>query len=150
EQDGQYYLTMEYAPGGTVWDRMHLFGGKLPAHEVLQIIRETAQGLSAAEKAGVIHRDIKPDNLMYGSDGSIKLADLGLAKRRMPVGDPEKVRASIIAEQLTMRSDPHMMAGTPVYMAPEMAVNPQDSDTRADLYSLGITAYHLLTGILPF
>lgn len=150
EQDGQYYLVMEYAPGGTVWDRMHLFGGTLPPHEVVQIIRESALGLSAAEKAGVVHRDIKPDNLMYAADGSIKIADLGLAKRRMPIGDPTNVRASIIADQLTMRSDSQTMAGTPVYMAPEIAVEPQSADTRADIYSLGISAYHMLTGVLPF
>jgi len=150
EQDGQYYLVMEYAPGGTVWDRMHLFGGTLPSHEVVQIIRESALGLSAAEKAGVVHRDIKPDNLMYAGDGTIKIADLGLAKRRMPIGDPTNVRASIIADQLTMRSDSQTMAGTPVYMAPEIAVEPQSADTRADIYSLGISAYHMLTGVLPF
>jgi serine/threonine protein kinase len=149
-QNHQHYLIMEFAPGGSVWDRMFLFGGKLPVLEVLQVLWDTAQGLSAAELLNIVHRDIKPDNLMYSADGSIKIADLGLAKRFIPEGFRGKVSASVAMDQLSLGGDAGTMSGTPAYMAPEIAMKPDSADTRSDLYSLGITAYQMLTGSLPF
>ncbi|HYG75750.1 MAG TPA: serine/threonine-protein kinase [Planctomycetota bacterium] len=148
--DGQYYLIMEFAPNGTVAERLFLHGGKLPAFEVHRILLETARGLQAAENLNIIHRDIKPENLMLGPNDEIKIADLGLAKRLVKSGDARTINASLLADQLTMRNEPGMLAGTPAYMAPEIAVEPDKADTRADQYSLGITAYQLLTGTLPF
>ena len=148
-QEGQHYIIMELAPGGTVGERMFLQGGKLPPDEVSRILLESARGLAAAERLNIVHRDIKPDNLMYSADGEIKIADLGLAKRLAIPGATGTIRASLMADQLSMKNDP-VIVGTPAYMAPEIAVEPAKADTRADLYSLGVTAYHMLTGQLPF
>ena len=149
-QDNQHYLIMEYAPGGSVWERMTTFGGKLPVLEALQVLWDTAQGLSAAESMNIVHRDIKPDNLMYSADGSVKIADMGLAKRYIPESFRGKVSESVVADQLTLGQEKGLMSGTPAYMAPEIALRPDTADPRADLYSLGITAYQMLTGVLPF
>ena len=149
-QNFQHYLIMEFAPGGSVWERMFLFGGKLPLLEALRVLWDTAQGLSAAENLNIVHRDIKPDNLMYAADGSIKIADLGLAKRFIPENFRGKVSPSVAMDQLSLGGDAGTMSGTPAYMAPEIAMKPDSADSRSDLYSLGITAYHMLTGALPF
>lgn len=149
-QSSQHYLIMEFAPGGSVWERMNLYGGKLPLMEALQVLWDAAQGLSAAESLGIVHRDIKPDNLMYAADGSVKIADLGLAKRFIPENHRGKISASVVADQLTLGLDKGLMSGTPAYMAPEIALKPDTADPRADLYSLGVTAYQMLTGALPF
>jgi serine/threonine protein kinase len=150
EKDGQHYLTMEFAPGGTVAEKMFLHGGKLPVDEVLRIIDGTAQGLAAAQELNIIHRDIKPENLMYDQNGEVKIADLGLAKRLVPKGSNKTVRMSLAADQITMQFESGTIFGTPGYIAPEMAVEPDSVDTRADLYSLGVTAFQLLTGRMPF
>ncbi|HLX63948.1 MAG TPA: serine/threonine-protein kinase [Planctomycetota bacterium] len=151
QQHGQYYLTMEFAPNGSVLQLIEKSGGKLPPDRVIRIIRETALGLGAAEEIKIVHRDIKPANLMFGAEHEIKIADLGLAKR-LPVANPisGQVDLSIRNEQLTMLRGENSIQGTPAYMAPEMATSPDKIDIRADLYSLGITAYHMLTGSVPF
>ncbi len=149
-QNGQHYIIMELAPGGTVLERMILYGGKLAPSMVQRILLEAARGLAAAAQLNIIHRDIKPDNLMFSADGEVKIADLGLAKRLVPPNVTETIRASLAADQLSMRNDPGMLAGTPAYMAPEIAADPEHVDTRADLYSLGVTGFHMLTGRLPF
>ncbi|MCW8132941.1 MAG: serine/threonine protein kinase [Planctomycetota bacterium] len=147
-QDGQYYLIMEFAPGGTVLDRMNLLGGRVPVTEGARIMLQAARGLAAAENLGIIHRDIKPENLMFGAGGGLKIADLGLAKRLLPAKG--SIHDSLVADQLSMHKGSHDIVGTPPYMAPEIALSPDKVDTRADLYSLGCTAYHMLTGELPF
>jgi serine/threonine-protein kinase len=88
---------------------------------------------------------------MFGAQNEVKIADLGLAKRLLrPSGGSEDINASVRREQLTMRRGENMIQGTPAYLAPEMALTPDQVDIRADLYSLGVTAYQLLTGQLPF
>jgi eukaryotic-like serine/threonine-protein kinase len=149
-QGGQYFLIMEYAPGGSVQDRMEKLGGMLPEDEVIRLLREAALGLSAAEEMNIIHRDIKPANLMYGGQQEIKIADLGLAKRLLVPSLDGGTQASIRQDQLTMKRGDNAIQGTPAYMAPEMALTPDKVDCRCDLYSLGVTAYQLLTGQLPF
>ncbi len=148
-QDGQHYLIMEYATGGTVAERLSLNGGRLPVGEAAHIILEAARGLTAAERLNIVHRDIKPENLMFGSDEQVKIADMGLAKRRIPVNGDDPSR-SILADQLSMREKPGLLVGTPAYLAPELAVEPEKADSRADIYSLGVTFYLLLTGKMPF
>jgi len=151
EKDGQHYLIMEYAPNGSVFERMSMYGGIMPPREVRHILIDTANGLYAAEALGIIHRDIKPENLMYGPGDEIKIADLGLAKRLLASAGPNGgLNRSLMADQISMRTTPGMIAGTPAYLAPEHAVNTEMADTRADQYSLGVTAYQLLTGVLPF
>lgn len=149
-QGGQYYLIMEFAPGGSVQDRLDKLGGKLPENEVLRLLRDAAAGLAAAEEMNIIHRDIKPANLMYGAQQEIKIADLGLAKRLLVPAKDGSTQASIRQEQLTMKRGDNVIQGTPGYMSPEMALTPDKVDIRSDLYSLGVTAYQLLCGKLPF
>lgn len=150
-QNGQYYLTMEFAPNGSLLDRFRKSNGPLPEAEVLKIIKEVALGLCAAEEINIIHRDIKPANLMYGTNHEIKIADLGLAKRLPnPSQNADESSPSIRAEQLTMLRGESAIQGTPDYMAPEMALTPHNVDIRADMYSLGVTAYQMLAGRLPF
>jgi len=149
-QGGQYYLIMEFAPGGSVQDRLDKLGGKLPMEEVIRLLRDAAAGLAAAEEMNIIHRDIKPANLMYGAQQEIKIADLGLAKRLLIPAADGATQASIRQEQLTMKRGDNTIQGTPGYMAPEMALTPDKVDSRSDLYSLGVTAYQLLCGKLPF
>jgi serine/threonine-protein kinase len=146
----QHYIIMELAPGGTVLEKMLAYGGKLPASMVQRIMLESARGLAAAAQLNIIHRDIKPENLMFSADGEVKIADLGLAKRLIPSNVTGTIRASLAADQLSLKDEPGMLAGTPAYMAPEIAAQPDAVDTRADLYSLGITAFHMVTGRLPF
>ena len=143
--NGQYYLIMEYAPGGTVASLMAANGGKLAPGQAIQIMTAIAKGLSAAATLNIIHRDIKPDNIMFGANGDVKIADLGLAKRLRPLGD-----ASVSVDESMVSQHGGGMRGTPAYMAPEIASEEQNVDARADLYSLGAMGYHMLTGRTPF
>ena len=148
EERGQYYIVMEYAPNGSVFERMVLHAGKLSPKEAARVMLGAARGLSAAGKLNIIHRDIKPENLMFGADDEVKVADLGLAKR-LPENPHGSVAASLKLDQIT-HANPSTIVGTPAYMAPETALDPANVDPRADLYSLGCTAYHMLVGHAPF
>jgi serine/threonine protein kinase len=128
--DGRHYLAMEYMAGGTLEDRVRK-QGPLGWAEVQHVLRETAKGLAYAEDRGIVHRDIKPDNLMIDGAGAIKLSDLGLATGN----EAESVDGKIL--------------GTPHFMAPEQARGGV-VDHRADLYALGATAWRLLTAKTPF
>jgi len=130
--DGAHYLSMEYMPGGTLEDRLNARGA-LPWREVLEVLRDAASGLAYAEASGVVHRDVKPANLMRAENGVVKLADLGLA--------------SAPGESADDSGSP--VYGTPHFIAPEQARG-ESVDHRADLYSLGASAYRLLSGRTPF
>ncbi|MCK5850718.1 MAG: serine/threonine protein kinase [Kiritimatiellae bacterium] len=136
-QDGKYYFVMEYIDGPTV-AQLIKDKGVIPQKHALKIIRQVAEALKSAwEQNRLIHRDVKPDNIVIDSDGTTKLADLGLAKqigRKRPLG---KAPGDIIA-------------GTPNYMSPEQAGGGANLDLRSDMYSLGATLYHMLTGKMPF
>lgn len=133
-QDGDInYFVMEYIDGPTV-GRLLKRGGALEEKRCIQIILEAAQALSYAHRHGILHRDVKPDNLMITREGVVKLCDLGLAR---PVHDPEQIKAGIIV-------------GTPYYMSPEQARGTPDIDHRSDIYSLGATFYHMISGQVPF
>ena len=112
--------------------------GALSAEEVREVLLNVGAALSAASQRGIVHRDIKPENLMKTSSGLLKVADFGLA--RVSVGSDSSV-ASLTKVGLTL--------GTPRYMSPEQ-IQGRTVDVRSDLYSLGVTAYHLLTGRPPF
>ncbi|HHN45986.1 MAG TPA: serine/threonine protein kinase, partial [Planctomycetes bacterium] len=132
---GRYYLSMELVEGRDV-DRILEERGKLPWREALDLILRVTEALAAAHAAGVIHRDIKPANIMVASDGGIKLSDLGLAKR------PE-------SEDGGTATGEGVALGTPCYMSPEQARDAKNADIRSDIYSLGATFYHLVTGRPP-
>jgi tRNA A-37 threonylcarbamoyl transferase component Bud32 len=126
------YIVMEYVEGPSLAD---LIGqcGRLAPDRVVQLLRQAARGLNAAWKLGIVHRDLKPANVLLTRGGEAKLADLGLA---VVVGPGGVGRTEA--------------AGTPLYAAPELCSAPGTVDQRSDLYSLGATFYHALTGAAPF
>jgi serine/threonine protein kinase len=137
--DGQglVYFVMGYVDGESVAARIRR-RGQLPVEEARRIMRETADALSAAHALSVIHRDIKPDNiLLEGTRGRVMVTDFGIAK----------ALSSTSGATLTGIG---VAIGTPAFMSPEQAAGERDIDGRSDLYSLGIVTYQMLTGDLPF
>ena len=129
------YILMEYVGGGTLTDRLKA-KGKLEIREAVAITMHIASALSAAHSIGIVHRDIKPDNIMFTTGGVPKLADLGIARWTGSDGD-------------TTVTKTEMIVGTPAYMSPEQMLNSHNVDPRADIYSLGIVFYEMLTGLRP-
>ncbi|HVM51287.1 MAG TPA: protein kinase [Candidatus Acidoferrum sp.] len=130
-----HYFVMEYVEGLNL--RQLEQAGKLSAREALKIIPQICDALQFAHDEGIVHRDIKPENVMLDTKGRVKITDFGLAKI---LGlEPEGLR-------LTGAKD---VMGTPHYMAPEQIEHPQEVDHRADIYSLGVVFYEMLTGELP-
>jgi tRNA A-37 threonylcarbamoyl transferase component Bud32/tetratricopeptide (TPR) repeat protein len=135
-----HFLTMEYVEG-TDLARLVERDGPLPVGRACDCVRQAALGLQHAHERGLVHRDIKPSNLLLGSDGVVKILDMGLA--RLEQGS----HAEHASSELTQTG---AVMGTPAYMAPEQALDPRRTDIRADIYSLGCTFYYLLTGRVPF
>ncbi|MFI5181692.1 MAG: serine/threonine-protein kinase [Thermoanaerobaculia bacterium] len=131
--DGTWYLAMEYVDGLSLGQRLR--SGRFPEAEAVRIARQVCQALALAHAEGLIHRDIKPDNIMLTSRGDVKLVDLGIAKR--------------LDEDQSLTQTGHSM-GTPHYISPEQIRGQKDIDARADIYSLGATLYHLVTGRTPY
>lgn len=129
EDSGRAYLAMEYVAGETLKDRVER-DGPLSEADLLDLGRAVAQGLAHAHSHGLLHRDLKPDNLLLGNDGSIKIADFGLA---MPMDDAEVMSAE------------HKRRGTPYYLSPEQARG-QSVDEASEIYALGATLYFVATG----
>jgi len=132
-------LAMEYVAGDTLADLVK--DGPLPVAEACRAVRDAARGLAHAHAAGLVHRDVKPHNLMRAADGTVKVLDFGLAG----VAAGEVIAAG--GEGLTGAG---MVVGTPDYIAPEQIADPHAADARADIYGLGCTFYHLLAGRPPF
>jgi eukaryotic-like serine/threonine-protein kinase len=128
------YLVMEFVDGESLGQKLER-DGKMPETEAIKVIAQVAQGLHRAHKQGMIHRDVKPDNILVTPDGTAKLADLGLVK---------EVEADLNLTR-TGRG-----LGTPHFMAPEQFRNAKNADARCDIYSLGATLYMMVTGDLPF
>lgn len=133
--NGMPFMSLELVGGGDALRKANAAGGRLPEHEGVKIIRDTALGLAAIHKAGLIHRDIKPANIFLTEDGRAKLADLGLARNSS--GDDRMTQSGAAV-------------GSPAYMSPEQAKGVLDLDIRSDIYSLGASLYHLLVGHPPF
>jgi serine/threonine protein kinase len=133
EHQGTYYLVMEYVPGQTLAQVMER-RKRLPEDEAVQIVAQLAEALKVLHDANLVHRDVKPSNVLMTEDGQPKLADLGLAK-------------DLASSDLTR---PNQSLGTPIYMAPEQFVTAHTADARCDVYALGIILYSLTTGELPF
>lgn len=130
-----HHLTMEYVEGVNL--RQMVRSGRLSPREALEIVPQICDALQFAHDEGVVHRDIKPENILVDRKGRVKIADFGLAKLLGHDAD---------AWKLTGAKD---VMGTPNYMAPEQIEQPQAVDHRADIYSLGVVFYELLTGELP-
>jgi len=134
EYDGCPYFAMEYIEGETLSQRIKRLQ-KLSPSDALPTIKQAALGLQAALENGLIHRDVKPSNIMINEKGLAKLTDFGLV---MNLLEPSELTHS------------DMILGSPHYMSPEQAHGEKGIDFRTDIYSLGITLYHALTGKLPF
>lgn len=126
------YIAMEYFPQGDLRARMK--AGPIPAETAISYLKQAAAGLAAIHDVGIVHRDLKPDNLMLRQDGSLALADFGVAKQT--------------SMKITDTGDGDIV-GTPYYLSPEQALG-QGVDARCDIYSLGVLAYELLTGRKPY
>jgi serine/threonine-protein kinase len=133
EHEGTYYIVMQYVAGESLAARLKRVR-QLSIREALKIFRAVAAGIAHAHAHGIIHRDIKPDNILLGQDGGVKIADFGLA--RMKKGDPNLSTSGTIM-------------GSPNFMSPEQALA-RPVDQRTDIYSLGATLYHMVVGVPPF
>ena len=134
-REGQPYYVMEYLDGVTLAGLVD-HSGRVPPGRAIHILRQVAAALREAHERGLVHRDVKPENVMLcrrGEDDVVKLLDFGLVK------DIERADTRDITKQLKI-------VGTPRYMAPERLLNPSDVDARSDIYALGAVGYYLLTG----
>ena len=132
---GVFYFSMEFVEGSTLLDLIRS-EACLDVETAADIVLQTARGLKHAHSHSIVHRDIKPENIMVATDGTIKLTDMGLAKR-----------TDLADHDITLTGQ---VIGTPCYMSPEQITNPKAVDHRSDIYSLGATFFHMLTGERPF
>ena len=139
-----HYLVMEHVDGVDL-ARMVLQRGQLPIDEACEYARQAAVGLQHAHERGMVHRDIKPHNLMVTEDGTVKILDFGLASLA-PAAAPQDVDVDEHSELTAAGS----IMGTPDFISPEQAKDARSADIRSDLYSLGSTLYFLLSGRPPF
>ncbi|MBA4190867.1 MAG: hypothetical protein C0467_23005 [Planctomycetaceae bacterium] len=158
EAGGLHFLVMEYVEG-TSLDRLVARKGPVTVQLACSFIRQAALGLQNAHEKGMVHRDIKPQNMMVTRKAQVKVMDFGLA-RFVHTDDEEEAAAATrpggrlpfgagrpVADPLT---NPNLLMGTPDYLSPEQAKNSHNVDSRSDLYSLGCTLFFLLTGKPPF
>jgi len=131
---GLYYLIMEFVDGLSAQDLLDAYG-RMPIGDAVRIALDVAHALQYAHARQIIHRDIKPGNILIAKDGSAKLTDLGLAKRM-----DDQTRLTLAKQGF----------GTPQYMPYEQAMNAKYADQRSDIFALGATLYHLATGQVPF
>src|SRR5262245_36091324 len=143
EAAGRHYIAMEYVEGETL--RARLARARLQLAEALDIAAQVAAALAAAHAAGIVHRDVKPENIMLRSDGVVKVLDFGIAK----LGKDEGTGLLPLPARLQLNTNPGMVLGTVSYMSPEQA-NAKDVDSRADIWSLGCVIYEMVTGHAPF
>jgi serine/threonine protein kinase len=134
EHEGHDFLVMELVEGGTLADRIGT-RGPLPVPEALAILRQIGEGLAAAWQRGIVHRDVKPPNILFDCDGNAKVADFGLAK-------------AVVGRGSLQVTEPGVVLGTPYYLSPEQAGEGEVS-FASDVYSLGIVLYEMLVGSPP-
>jgi serine/threonine protein kinase len=131
-EDGTYYIAMEYLPGGTLKELMRS-KGRLSPQTAVEVALQAADALRAAHEKGIIHRDVKPDNILLAGSDYVKVADFGIAR----------------AADATTISHLGDILGSVKYMSPEQAAG-RPVGPRSDLYSLGVVLYEMLTGDVPF
>jgi len=131
-REREFLLVEEFLPGGSLADV--IAEGRVPEQQALMWCRDALMGINSAHELGILHRDLKPGNMMFDAEGNIKITDFGIAK---VFGSPKLTRT---------RSE----MGTPAYMSPEQIRYPQDAYHLTDVYSMGVVLYEMLTGKLPF
>ncbi|MCS7045261.1 MAG: protein kinase [Gemmataceae bacterium] len=150
-EHGCHYFTMEYVRGRSLADIVER-DGKLDPEVAVGYLLQAARGLKFGHDLGMVHRDVKPDNILVNDQGIVKVADLGLVK--LPQTEEIPLAASAdepdVARRSTMVTRVGVGVGTPAFMAPEQARDAAHVDRRADIYSLGCTLYYLVTGKPPF
>ncbi len=147
-----FYLLMEYVDGVNL--RQAMKAGRFTADQALAIVPKICEALQFAHNEGILHRDIKPENILLDTKGRVKIADFGIAKLISeatsfgvpPSGGANRLKPELQTSALT---DAGKTLGTPNYMAPEQIEKPNEVDHRADIYSLGVVFYEMLTGELP-
>ncbi len=140
EDQGVYYIAMEFLRGESLGDRLR-GGGAMAVADAVRVARTVAGGLAEAHAVGIVHRDVKPDNIMITESGQVKLTDFGIAK-------PSESADATRAAWATRVGEP---VGSPHYLSPEQARGELDKiDGRSDLYSLGVCIYEMVTGRVPF
>ncbi|HEY2589221.1 MAG TPA: serine/threonine-protein kinase [Tepidisphaeraceae bacterium] len=137
QMEGRYYFLMEFVDGANL--RAMLQGGHLTPQEALAIVPQLCDALQFAHEEGIVHRDIKPENILLDRKGRVKIADFGLAK----------LLSGAVPQDPYTLTMPRQVLGTPHYMAPEQFERPGTVDHRADIYSMGVVFYEMLTGELP-
>jgi len=135
QADGRYFISMEYAQGGDLGSALQR-QGPLPVRQVIEHMATACGALAHAHGAGIVHGNVKPNNLLLTRDGILKVADLGLAR-------------SLHVAGLSTLSSTSLALGSVLYMAPEQVTDATAADARSDVYALGVTAYRLLTGEFP-
>lgn len=136
-ESGQYFLAMEYVDGRSLAEHLVAFPRGMPERETLEYVRQVACALQHAHDRHLLHRDIKPQNILVNADGQTKLTDLGLAKA---LDEP-------LARNITQQG---VALGTPHYLSPEQGQGNVRLTRATDLYALGATLFHLLTGRVPY
>ncbi len=134
EEEGQHFIIMDYVEGQSLQAILNATGF-MATGKALDIIRQMAEALKIAHKNRIVHRDIKPDNILMDQEGVAKLADLGLAKRTE--GEAQLTQAGAAL-------------GTPYYISPEQVMDARSADHRSDMYSLGCTLFHMVCGKVPY
>ena len=134
EEDGQPYIVMRYMSGGSLAERLKK--GAVPLKDGVDMMVRLAPALDAAHARGVIHRDVKPDNVLFDQYGTVFLSDFGLARLKESIGFANISDGSIM--------------GTPAYMSPEQIQGDRELDGRSDIYSMGVVLYHMLCGTVPY
>jgi len=150
DANGVYFIVMELLEGQTLRQILQV-RGKLPEDEVIEIAIKVCDALTAAHNRGIIHRDIKPDNIMVSKDGAVKVMDYGLAKL---LGGEDAQLNTAAADSLLLSKKLHKTSvstfqGTATYMSPEQ-IEKRKIDGRSDVFAVGVLLYELLTGNPPF
>jgi serine/threonine protein kinase len=142
-----FYFLMEYVDGVNL--RQLIYEGRVASREALAIVPQICDALQYAHDQGIVHRDIKPENILLDRRGRVKVADFGLAKLVRSADQTDQSDRTDLADHSSEVSQASLLMGTPAYMAPEQRDRPAEVDHRADIYSLGVVFYQMLTGELP-